>query len=226
MASQQLQTPGSASSASSARSLFVLTSLVGNTVVVSTRTGQRFVGILHSTSQGDTGVTLSSAQEIKADGTLAAPTKLLVIKGEDVDVIDAPDVTLGEPVRARSNAFRTDNEISSANRPDPAARTLEKWDDDGGLGGIEDGPAPPASSRPSSRGWDQFAANEAQFGLKTNYDEDMYTTKLDRTGKDFKEKERRAEKLAAEIMGETTQNTHLAEERGHVDDSGQNEEDK
>lgn len=56
----------------------------------------------------------------------------------------------------------------------------------------------------------------------------MYTTKLDRSGKDFKEREKRAEKLAAEIMGSASVNPHIQEERGQnaADDSGQNEEDK
>ncbi|PWN26108.1 hypothetical protein BDZ90DRAFT_281072 [Jaminaea rosea] len=213
------------------RTLFVLVSLVGNTVTAKTRSGQRFVGILHSTSPGDLGVSLSSAQEIKGDGTLGAPQKLLVINGGDLDIVEAHEVTLGEPVReADRQSFRTDVEISAAARPDPASRALEKWDDDGSAlsGGIEDGSATNNSSKSSKPGqaWDQFAANEARFGLKSNYDEDLYTTKLDRSGKDFKEKERRAARLAAEIEGQVSSNTHMAEERGHVDDSGQNEEDK
>lgn len=81
------------------RTLFVLVSLVGNTVTAKTRSGQRFVGILHSTSPGDLGVSLSSAQEIKGDGTLGAPQKLLVINGGDLDIVEAHEVTLGEPVR-------------------------------------------------------------------------------------------------------------------------------
>lgn len=50
-------------------------------------------------------------------------------------------------------------------------------------------------------GWDQFAENERRFGTKTDFHEEMYTTKLDRSGKDFRERERRAEILASQIMG-------------------------
>lgn len=50
-------------------------------------------------------------------------------------------------------------------------------------------------------GWDQFAANERLFGVRTHFDENEYTTRLDRNAKDFKEKERIAEQLAAEING-------------------------
>ena len=49
--------------------------------------------------------------------------------------------------------------------------------------------------------WDQFAANEEKFGITTRFDENVYTTKLDRSGKDFKERERKAERIAAEITG-------------------------
>lgn len=49
--------------------------------------------------------------------------------------------------------------------------------------------------------WDQFAANEQLFGVKTNFDEDVYTTKLDRSAADYKERERNAQRIANEIMG-------------------------
>lgn len=49
--------------------------------------------------------------------------------------------------------------------------------------------------------WDQFAVNERLFGVRTHFDEDEYTTKLDRSAKDFKEREKRAEQIAAEITG-------------------------
>lgn len=49
-------------------------------------------------------------------------------------------------------------------------------------------------------GWDQFAANEARFGVKSNYEETLYTTKLDKSAKDYKDRERKAEQLAKEIM--------------------------
>ena len=49
--------------------------------------------------------------------------------------------------------------------------------------------------------WDQFAANEQMFGVTTSFDEDLYTTKLDRSSADYKEKERKAQRIASEIMG-------------------------
>lgn len=116
-------------------------------------------------------------------------------------------------------AFRTDTEISkSAFDPTAGGRTLQKWSDDPGLspldtdnpGGLPAWAAPSGNSaadggltasEPAAGGWDQFAANEAKFGIKSDYEETLYTTKLDRSGKDFKERERKAERLAREIMG-------------------------
>lgn len=100
---------------------------------------------------------------------------------------------------------------------------MQKWSDDG-AGATEDLLLPGA--RADGGKWDQFAANEAKFGLKTSYDEELYTIKLDRSRPDFAAKEKEAERLAAEIMGQATTDAHVAEERGQIDDSGQNEEDK
>ncbi|KAI3711971.1 hypothetical protein L1987_70520 [Smallanthus sonchifolius] len=65
----------------------------------------------------------------------------------------------------------------------------------------------------SERGWDQFQANAALFGVKSTFNEELYTTKLDR-GPQMRELEKEALRLAKEIEGEDTQDLHLAEERG------------
>lgn len=49
--------------------------------------------------------------------------------------------------------------------------------------------------------WDQFDVNEKLFGIKAGFDEEAYTTKLDRNAPDFKEKEKRAQQVANEILG-------------------------
>lgn len=90
--------------------------------------------------------------------------------------------------------------------------------------GDEDTFGPGANGNTS---WDQFTANEQLFGVKASFDEDVYTTKLNRNAPDFKEREKQAQKIANEILGTTANNPHVAEERGLVvDDSGVNEEDK
>lgn len=64
--------------------------------------------------------------------------------------------------------------------------------------------------------WDQFAANEQRFGLKTDYDETMYTTAIDRSAPSYKERAARADRLAREIEQSEVTNSHVAEERNLV----------
>lgn len=60
------------------------------------------------------------------------------------------------------------------------------------------------------RDWDQFEANETLFGVKSTFNEDLYTTKLDR-GPQTRELEREALRIAREIEVEDTHDLHLAE---------------
>ena len=74
-----------------------------------------------------------------------------------------------------------------------------------------------------SEKWDQFAINEKLFGLKTDFDEEMYTTKLDRNSAHIRANEAEAERIAKEISsGSTGGNAHVAEERGIKCDHGLN----
>ena len=61
-----------------------------------------------------------------------------------------------------------------------------------------------------SRRWDQFEANEMLFGVKSTFDEELYTTKLER-GPKMRELEREALRIAREIQVEETLDLHLAE---------------
>ena len=198
------------------------------------------------------GVTLSQACKLPhAASAMEGPWETLSFQGKDVLEVEVSEVKLSSSQAAaeRSNSrrtgelaclhvaqraftdvfpflesdFQTDVEISAAHGGDGISRSLQKWSDDGATA-TEDLLAP--GGRGDGGKWDQFATNEAKFGLKTSYDEELYTTKLDRSRPDFAAKEKEAERLAAEIMGQATTDAHLAEERGQHDDSGQNEEDK
>ena len=72
--------------------------------------------------------------------------------------------------------------------------------------------------------WDQFAANEQKFGIKATFDENLYTTSLDKSVIDVGQ-QLEAEKIAREIESTATSNLHLAEERGHSIDCAFDEED-
>jgi len=115
-----------------------------------------------------------------------------------------------------SEGFKTDTEISRGFQL--RERELQRWqpgpenDVQLSLGGDESGP---------SGTWDQFAANERLYGLQSDYNEDIYTTAINRHDPRFKEKEREAERIAREIEkgGEARKQALEA-------DSGMDEEDK
>lgn len=65
----------------------------------------------------------------------------------------------------------------------------------------------------SRESWDQFSVNEKLFGCKTDFDEELYTTTLDRSTPEFKRLEKDAERIAREIQHSYSSNIHVAEER-------------
>lgn len=104
-------------------------------------------------------------------------------------------------------AFRTDSAISG-NRFG-GERQLQRWVPDNSVadGSLE------ATTNHSSGGWDQFAANEQLFGLKTDYDENIYTTRIDRSHPDYQKRMAMADRKAREIENSVSNNKHVMEER-------------
>ncbi|KAH8897776.1 hypothetical protein GQ53DRAFT_450566 [Thozetella sp. PMI_491] len=104
------------------------------------------------------------------------------------------------------SSFRTDAAISNSRAG--AERVLKPWVPD--ASDETDG----SLEKPSGGGhWDQFAENERLFGLKSDYDESIYTTTIDRSHPQYKERMAAAERKAREIERSTTNNAHIAEER-------------
>ncbi|TFK28121.1 hypothetical protein FA15DRAFT_665603 [Coprinopsis marcescibilis] len=205
------------------RVLHSLAGLTGTTVVLTTKTGQRYEGVVASTaSEGDTsGATLKDVKDVANPG---APLKdHLFIPSTNIDSYTSGPA---DSKPTNGDSFRTDVEIS-AKRGVGRERELQAWVPSGdGNAGATLGDEDTFGPNTGSGAWDQFTANETLFGVKASFDEDVYTTRIDRNAPDFKERERNAQRIANEIMGTTTNNPHVAEERGLVDDSGINEEDK
>ena len=94
----------------------------------------------------------------------------------------------------------------------PAERTLQRWVDDGAApidGSLESG----RNSKSTGPSWDQFAENERRFGLKTDYDENIYTMPINKNDPQYKQKVAAADKIAREIEHSVATNSHVAEER-------------
>jgi PAB1-binding protein PBP1 len=74
-------------------------------------------------------------------------------------------------------------------------------------------------------GWDQFKANQKLFNVNASYDENLYTTELDKSQIDSR-KIAEAERIAREIETTTSSNFHIAEERGQALETDYDEEDR
>ena len=111
--------------------------------------------------------------------------------------------------------FKTDTDISG--NVGGRERALKKWEP---TGDVDHG----MSLEADGRGWDQFETNQRLFGLKTDYDENFYTTTIDRSRPDYDKVAAKADKLQREIEADKGVTGHVAEERGILDDSGVDEE--
>lgn len=127
------------------------------------------------------------------------------------------------------SSFQTDTSISAGRTA--GTRELQRWDapsGDSSSNGLVDGGL--EDSTDSNKPWDQFATNEKKFGVQTDYDEDIYTTAIDRTKSDYKDKVAWADQQARKITETIPVSAHTAEERvmdhtGGPGD-GRDEEDK
>ncbi|KAK5998002.1 PAB1-binding protein 1 [Cladobotryum mycophilum] len=120
------------------------------------------------------------------------------------------------------SGFRTDTAISNSRFGNE--RVLQPWVSD--TNDAIDGSLEKSNN---ATGWDQFAENERLFGLKTDYDENMYTTAINKSHPQFNERIAAAEKKAREIERSAAVTSHVAEERimDYVGTKGEeNEEDK
>ncbi|XP_057856372.1 polyadenylate-binding protein-interacting protein 4 isoform X2 [Cryptomeria japonica] len=207
------------------RFLFMTTCLVGRHVEVQVKNGSIFSGIFHSThAENDNGVVLKMVQLIK-DGTVKggkpdtgfkAPIKTLIIMATDLVQVMAKDLPVpGDDLEngygcGNRHDIVTDSVLSHAYHFG-SERELKPWmpekDASEGLG-LED-----TFQNTWNRNWDQFATNKMLFGVESTFDEELYTTKLEK-GPQMESIERVASRIAREIEGQVTRNFHLAEERG------------
>ncbi|XP_054781692.1 polyadenylate-binding protein-interacting protein 4-like isoform X3 [Prosopis cineraria] len=209
------------------RLLYIATCLIGQQVEVHVKSGFIYSGIFHAANADkDFGIILKMARLMKASSVRGkrsgvefvsqAPSKTLIISGKDLVQIMAKDVAVsrddpcGEAHHEMHQEIMVDSAISQARRVE-MERELLPWVPDGDepqcpeLENIFDGAW--------NRGWDQFETNETLFGVKSTFNEELYTTKLEK-GPHMRDLEKQALRIAREIEGEETQDLHLAEERG------------
>ncbi|KAI3463238.1 hypothetical protein Pfo_019901 [Paulownia fortunei] len=208
------------------RLIYLTTCLIGHQVEVQVLDGSVFSGIFHATNAEDFGIVLKMAHLIK-DGSRGQknisdfpskppPTRTFIIPAKDLVQVIAKGVPVtkdgltNELQPEKQQELMTDSCISLSRHVE-VGRELERWVPD------ENDPDCPELENifdgPWNRGWDQFEANATLFGVKSTFNEELYTTKLEK-GPQMRELEREATRIAREIEGEETLDLHLAEERG------------
>mmetsp|Transcript_31981 Transcript_31981/g.62427 ORF Transcript_31981/g.62427 Transcript_31981/m.62427 type:complete len:217 (-) Transcript_31981:351-1001(-) len=139
------------------------------------------------------------------------------------------------------DGFQTDTQISDATYKE---RELQQFDF-GSMGKTDEGEGGITHFEPQKRsataaaddaahdgsleggsmgGWDQFAANEKLYNVKTDYHDELYTTKLNKTAMS-KEQIEKAHRLAAEIE-KGAQRSNKASTTGHQGKAGAVVDDK
>ncbi|CAI0461899.1 unnamed protein product [Linum tenue] len=204
------------------RLVYLSTCLIGHPVEVRLKNGSIYSGTCHTTNvEQEFAIILKMARMTKdasyrgskQEYVMKAPSKTLIIPGKEVAEVIAKDVPV--TVAGQSNELQNerhediliDSSISHSRHVE-LDRELSPWvpDEDDpqcpGLENIFDGPW--------NRGWDQFETNKMLFGVKSTFDEELYTTRLEK-GPRMRELEREATRIAREIEGEDTEDLHLAE---------------
>ncbi|KAI9849347.1 MAG: hypothetical protein M1837_004807 [Sclerophora amabilis] len=229
------------------RMLFLLANMIGLSMAVTTKTGDCFEGIFSGSSfePNEFAFVLKMVKQTKnrqakhvngvSDATVeyigTGHEHVMTFELKDIVHLVANGISLSESPTKSSNGsssgFRTDADISGnlALRE----RTLQRWEPSTGPSADLSLEAPSSGrAQAPNASWDQFEENERKFGLKSDYDENLYTTTIDRSNPLYKQRAAAAEKIAREIESGGAMNAHMAEERGHSfgDDSGLDEEEK
>ncbi|KAL8953189.1 MAG: hypothetical protein Q9222_000924 [Ikaeria aurantiellina] len=218
------------------RLVYLMANFLGNPTLITLKTGEIFSGIFFGSSlEGkESKYLLKMVQRVSPSerpetngnhetyGEYIGSGEDHAVSFETKDVIDlAVDGVTFETSEKATNGvtakFRTDNDISG--RTAPRERNLQRWE-----------PSIESETDMSLEGpggaWDQFQANEQRFGLRSDYNENIYTTSIDRSHPDYHRREAEALRIAQEIEGGQADNAHVREERGivHTEDTMDEEE--
>ncbi|KAF1810253.1 hypothetical protein P152DRAFT_451346 [Eremomyces bilateralis CBS 781.70] len=228
---------GSAEKHANDRLSFLLASFIGRPCTITTKTGDQFHGIFSGSTVGspESRYVLKMVKKAlphneQSNGVSTADDYIgtgenHTMSFDTADVIDLcalqvdTDVVQSKSQNGTPGAFKTDADISGnlAMRE----RNLQRWE-------AEPNDNVQLSLDDKSHGtWDQFEANERLYGAKSDYDENIYTTKIDRSHPLYKQRVAQADRIAREIESSGALTSHVAEERGLSQaDDGADEESK
>lgn len=202
------------------RLLFLIVNSIGAQINVLTNSGVVVKGILHNIDPKTLKIIIKNNDEVNKDNLTSFNYEdLLEFELENIDLFNTNYISKAQ------SSFKTDKDIGISRNNTPR-QEMEKWVPDQSISpGVS---LDSLSLNDDDKKWDQFATNEEKFGIVSEFDEHLYTTRINKNDPDYQKKLEKANKLAAEIEGQSFNgNIHLAEERGlKFDDSGIDEEDK
>eukprot|EP01038_Epipyxis_sp_PR26KG_P006814 gene6814-9330_t len=200
--------------------LQLLQSMIGTEVDVDHVDGRKFHGVFYTATpfrDMEHQYVTKSSVEIKGGETGIEPLSTLAFGANAVVTVRTAKLDLN--AKASTSEFQTDSNIRNQDLTHLNNRQLQQvatdWLDPGtntslGLNNNEK--------------WDQFEANRKLFNVKSTWDENIYTKKLDRN-KFTADQVAHAEKMAKLIEGTTSSNIHMQEERGQMFEREIDEED-
>jgi hypothetical protein len=223
------------------RFLHLVLSMVGQRVTLTHSDGTIMEGVYHTAtpyaifpSDLKNRLVLKAVKVIESKHSKVQNGSTVVVPLESIVTLHCKALRLGTS-NGKLDTLRTDTEISS--QQNDKTRDLvaagSVWTNGGNTTKVtradallSDNTRKPNSDLKGSIGaWDQFRANEELFNVKADFDENLYTTELDKSSID-RDKIREAERLAREIEKTSSSNIHVAEERNQVIQGDYDEEDR
>ena len=182
--SLSMRRSGNVSATNKDRFLFAYSQMVGQKVTLKLKGQAEYEGVLHTISERDQTVVLRHARELPVSGKTSGPlVDEMMFPGAQILSVTA--------MEADQSKFRTDEETS---RGGPGERSLQAWSgEEGALSGVA-----LERGKSGSTSWDQFAVNEQLFQVKSTYQEELYTTPLDKR-RLTPEQRQHAERIAQQI---------------------------
>mmetsp|Transcript_12335 Transcript_12335/g.20429 ORF Transcript_12335/g.20429 Transcript_12335/m.20429 type:complete len:766 (+) Transcript_12335:125-2422(+) len=226
------------------RFLHLTLTLVGQRVTCTQQDGTVLEGVFHTATpfqdlpkDKKNVYVLKAVLVIKGDTDKIPNGSTVVIPANKITSLHCKSIRLGaiNNANGKGEAFRTDTEISLT--PNDDRRDLvaagSAWTAAGNSrpdakmdGGPNAGQPPRKVALRGNIGeWDQFRANEELFSIQAKFDENLYTTELDKSAMDSA-KIKQAERMAREIENTTSSNIHVAEERNQAIGGDYDEEDR
>jgi hypothetical protein len=189
-------------------------------VRITLASGAQFEGIYNNGSEASScRLTLASQTKLPGANELAngargkEPTTMSFQRKEITDARVLPGSAGkgdGKAMNGNRAGFKTDTSISN-NRPG-GERELKRWVPDSNPD-TDFSLEQPSKGRGQGEAWDQFAVNEKLFGAKSDYDENIYTTAIDRSHPEYQKRLGYADRKAREIERSAAATSHVAEER-------------